>query len=37
MDAISGWNIRKKELFRKESVERAYNHLHSYKTPLNLA
>ncbi len=37
MDAIAGWNIRKKELFRKESVERAYNHLHKYKAQLNFA
>jgi O-acetyl-ADP-ribose deacetylase (regulator of RNase III)/uncharacterized protein YwgA len=36
LDAVGKWNIRKKELFRKESVERAYNHLHQYKTQLNL-
>ena len=37
MDAVGNWNMRKKELFRKESVQRAYNHLHQYKTQLNLA
>ncbi len=37
MTSIAGWNMRKKELFRRESVERAYNHLLDYKTQLNLA
>ncbi len=36
MTAISSWSLRKKELFRKESVERAYNHLLNYKTELGL-
>lgn len=37
MNVVGEWNMRKKELFRRESVERAYNHLLSYKTQLNLA
>jgi O-acetyl-ADP-ribose deacetylase (regulator of RNase III)/uncharacterized protein YwgA len=37
MKAIGSWNNRKKELFRRESVERAYNHLHNYKSTLNIA
>lgn len=35
--AINGWSIRKKELFRVESIERAYNHLHGYRTQLNMS
>lgn len=35
--AVGNWNNRKKELFRKESVERAYNHLQNYKSQLNLS
>lgn len=34
MQGIAGWNIRKKELFKKEYVETAYNYLNSYKTTL---
>lgn len=37
MDAIASWNKRKKELFRRESVERAYNHLHSHANNLSIA
>lgn len=29
--AISGWNMRKKELFKEEYVERAYHHLMNYR------
>lgn len=32
--ADSMWTQRKKELFRIESIEKAYNHLHTYKTAL---
>jgi len=28
------WTRRKKELFRLESIEKAYNHLHKYKIKL---
>ena len=31
------WTTRKKQLFRKESVERAYNHLTEYKNQLYLS
>lgn len=37
MNSIAGWSNRKKELFKRESVERAYNHLHNYKTQLSLS
>lgn len=37
MNAIASWNTRKKELFRRESVERAYNHLHSYRNKLSMS
>lgn len=37
MNSIAGWSNRKKELFRRESVERAYNHLQNYKTQLSLS
>lgn len=35
MEAISGWNIRKKELFKKEYVEASYAYLNNYKSDLN--
>lgn len=35
MDAIATWNIRKRELFKRDSVIRAYNHLLNYRTKLN--
>ena len=35
MGAIATWNIRKKELFKKDSVTRAYNHLLNYRTKLS--
>lgn len=35
MQSIATWNFRKKSLFKRESVQRAYDHLHSYKTKLN--
>jgi len=31
------WTTRKKELFKRESIERAYNHLNSYKSRLSWA
>lgn len=34
MNAI--WTPRKKELFKRESIERAYNHLSEYRTALTL-
>jgi O-acetyl-ADP-ribose deacetylase (regulator of RNase III)/uncharacterized protein YwgA len=36
LQAIYTWSFRKKELFRKESVERAYKHLVKHKTELKL-
>ncbi len=36
MVAIAEWNPRKKELFKPESVERAFNHLNNYKSDLSL-
>jgi len=36
MTSVGKWNVRKKELFRKESVQRAYSHLHNYKNELSL-
>ncbi len=36
MMAIANWNIRKKALFKKESVERAYHHLCKHKVQLSL-
>lgn len=35
MEAISGWNIRKKELFKREYVEESYRHLNNYKSSFN--
>ena len=34
MEAISKWSTRKGELFKKEHVEIAYDHLHQYKAQL---
>jgi O-acetyl-ADP-ribose deacetylase (regulator of RNase III)/uncharacterized protein YwgA len=34
MTSLATWSLRKKNLFKKESVERAYNHLQNYKTQL---
>lgn len=34
MQAIAGWNMRKKELFKQEYVETAYNYLNDYKSSL---
>lgn len=31
------WTARKKELFRQESIEKAYNHLHKYKLQMSIA
>ena len=35
MEAISGWNIRKKELFKREYVESSYVYLSNYKSYLD--
>jgi hypothetical protein len=34
MVAIAGWNMRKKELFKKEYVQTSYNYLNQYRTNL---
>jgi hypothetical protein len=34
INAIAKWNIRKKELFKPDSIARAYEHLQSYKKQL---
>lgn len=36
MEALSGWNIRKKELFKREYVEASYTYLNDYKSSFDI-